>query len=182
MKNTKTYWFPIFRKVVPADFESWMETLAADGWNVDKVGTTDSIKMTFRKTEPKKYRYVFDLNPFHNTINRDYMRTYEQFGWEFVGQMSSCYVWRTEYADTRPESFTDTDSVIRRNKRFRNAITAALVIFIIAVMAGIAGIVICAATGRTEKIFKLVPYILFMSAFCYYFCWVIGKINGNIDK
>jgi hypothetical protein len=177
--KTKTYWFALFRKVVPADFEAWLEQLASEGWNVDKLGQISSMKMTFHKTEPKKYRYVFDLNAFKV---KDYKRTYEQFGWEFVGQMSNCFVWRQEYTDTRPESFTDSESLVRRNKRVRNAIIGTLMFFIAGIITGLVGIGVCAAIGRQEKILEIVFTVLFMSAFSTYLAWVIRQINKNLDR
>lgn len=32
----KTVWFSAFRRVVPADYEQWLETLALQGWNIDR--------------------------------------------------------------------------------------------------------------------------------------------------
>ena len=85
--------------------------------------------MTFHKTEPKRYRYVFDLNAFPR---KEYTATYEQFGWEFMGQMASCFIWRKEYPGQRPESFTDQDSLTRRNKRVRNAVLACFLVALLA--------------------------------------------------
>ena len=54
MKNTKTVWFSAYRWVVPADYEAWLETLAKQGWNLQRIRQWDSIRMTFHKTEPKQ--------------------------------------------------------------------------------------------------------------------------------
>ena len=140
MKNTKTVWFSAYRWVVPADYEAWLETLAKQGWNLQRIRQWDSIRMTFHKTEPKQYRYVFDLNAFPK---KDYKATYQQFGWEFMGQMASCFIWRKEYTGERPESFTDQDSLTRRNKRVRNAVLAC---FLIALL-GLIG-----RNGRTRRL------------------------------
>ncbi len=55
--------------------------------------------MNFVKEKPKKYRYVIDMQAFPK---KDYKLTYQEFGWEFVGQMASAFVWRKEYAKERP--------------------------------------------------------------------------------
>ena len=52
MKNTKTVWFSAYRWVVPADYEAWLETLAKQGWNLQRIRQWDSIRMTFHKTVP----------------------------------------------------------------------------------------------------------------------------------
>ncbi|MGI5891522.1 MAG: DUF2812 domain-containing protein [Bacillota bacterium] len=124
MRDKKTVWFSTFTKVVPADYEQWLEQLAQEGWHVEHIGQWSSIAMTFHRGQPKKYRYVFDLQAFPKP---DYRATYEQFGWELVGQMASCYIWRKEYIDQRPESFSNSES---REKRNKNVLAAVSVSFI----------------------------------------------------
>ncbi len=115
MKNIRRYWLTPFKYVVPADYENWFEELAAAGWHPVKVGQWSSLAMRFAQGAPRKYRYVVDVQP---TPRRDYMRAYEDFGWEFVGQMASVFVWRRVYDGERPESFTDAPSRRGRNRRF----------------------------------------------------------------
>ncbi|MDR2606590.1 MAG: DUF2812 domain-containing protein [Oscillospiraceae bacterium] len=174
--NKKTILLPVFRYVVPADFEETMERYALDGWTVDKLHRYNSLFITLRKTEPKKYRYVFDLN-IHPTT--DYHRIYEQFGWEFVGQMSSCFIWRKEYADIRPESFTDSDSLVRRNMRVRNAVAAGMFAAIIGAIAGCVGLRFVIASGIAGDIASVSGLILFSAAFAAYLGWVVHTINKN---
>lgn len=82
MSGKKTVWFSVLRNVVPADYEVWLERLAREGWNVERISQLSFIRMTFRKTEPRQYRCIFDLNAFQK---EDYRSIYEQFGWEYVG-------------------------------------------------------------------------------------------------
>lgn len=104
MKDTRVLYFSAFRHVVPEDFERWFEELTAAGWHPVKVGQWSSIAMRFERSEPRKYRYVIDMQA---APKRDYRPTYESFGWEFVGQMASAPVWHMAYAEERPESFSD---------------------------------------------------------------------------
>ena len=159
MKNTKTVWFSAYRWVVPADYEAWLETLAKQGWNLQRIRQWDSIRMTFHKTEPKQYRYVFDLNAFPK---KDYKATYQQFGWEFMGQMASCFIWRKEYTGERPESFTDQDSLTRRNKRVRMAVHAAF--------------------QQYRGLYGLAPAFLICLFFVLYLSWVLRKISRNLSR
>lgn len=62
----------------------------------------------------------------------EYIKTYKDFGWEFVGQMSSIYIWRKEYTDERPEAFSDKENIKYRNRRFTKAISFSFVIFLLA--------------------------------------------------
>jgi hypothetical protein len=116
--TTKREWFPAFRYVNPADFENWLEAQARDGWLCEHVGQWSSIRMTFRKGEPATYRYVADVQV---RPRPDYVATYEDAGWERVGQMASETLWRRKYDGARPEAFTDVASERARTRGFAGA-------------------------------------------------------------
>ena len=176
MKQTKTVWLSTFRYVVPADYENFLEKMALQGWNVDKIGQWSSMKMVFKKTKPKKYRYIFDMN-LHP--KKDYVKTYLQLGWEYVGQMASCIIWRKEFAGKRPESFSDAESLEKRNKRVMKAVMVSFFLFL--------GALLCILTAfgiyynkldSSDKI-QFVVGIVFALAFVAYLGWVILKIYKN---
>ncbi|OZB90883.1 DUF2812 domain-containing protein [Paenibacillus sp. XY044] len=129
MKETKSVWFPAYRHVVPAELERWLEQMSGRGWHVDRIRQWSSLHMTFRRGEPKQYRYVYDLQA---APKRDYKATYEQFGWELVGKMASVYIWRKAYDVDRPESFTDTESLQQRGRRVIRAISFSFYLFLMA--------------------------------------------------
>lgn len=164
----KTVWFSMLKKVVPADYEDWLESLALEGWNIEKINQFSSIKIDFVKTEPRKYRYVFDLNAFPN---KDYQNIYTQFGWELVGNMASCFIWRKEYTNICPESFIDKESTIKRNKRVRNAVIAAFTLVLTQITVDFFFI------QRKEKVIQ----IIILSFIAVYLLWVIKKIQYHID-
>ena len=91
----------------------------------------NSIFMTFRRGTPKRYRFVYDpqVSP-----RKEYVSTYEQFGWEYLGRMASAHFWRMEYKGERPEAFSDQESIVRRNKRTIMAVSVSFIIFLIAVL------------------------------------------------
>ena len=66
---------------------------------------------------------------------KDYISTYEQFGWKNLGRMASVNIWRMEYKDNRPEAFTDKDSIASRNNRTIAAVSVSFSIFLLAVLA-----------------------------------------------
>ena len=129
MKTKKAVWFSAFKHVVPADYENWLEKLALQGWNIDRIGQWSSIYLVLEKTAPKKYRYVYDIQP---NPKKGYRETYEQFGWECIGVMASCYLWRKEYSGERPQAFSDAQSIEERNKRDMRAVAVSLALFSIA--------------------------------------------------
>jgi len=136
MKSNKIYWFSAFKYVVPEDYEAWFEQLAAQGWHPVKVGQWSSLAMRFAMSVPKKYRYVIDMQPYPG---KDYKQAYRDFGWEFVGQMASAFVWRREYEGERPESFSDNDSRCERNIRFKKAASVSFFMLLLAGLGFAAG-------------------------------------------
>jgi len=156
-----------------------MEGMAKDGWNVGKLGQFGAFKIDFYNTGPKNYRFVFDLN-----INpkKDYMQTYEQFGWEYVGRMSSCFIWRKTYDEIRPESFTDKESRIRRNQNIKNAYRANFIIMLAAVAVVLTGCAVCMYIGEPGMALALTPVLALTAAVSVYFNRVIRRIDKNLER
>jgi hypothetical protein len=180
--KTKSFWLPAFRMFIPAGFEAWMEQLASEGWNIDKLKTFSVFRMTFRKTEPKRYRYVYDMH-FRVRMYKDYMQTYEQFGWEYVGRLNAnTFLWRREYTDERPESFTDSESLIKRNMRVRNAVIAVFAMMLVSILAMLTGIAVCALSGETEAILPLACVAALIAPLSLYLYWIIRKISAGLES
>ena len=116
--STKHEWFAAFRHTTPADFENWLEAQAREGWLCEHVGQWSSIRMTFERGEPATYRYVADVQVHPRP---DYLSTYQDAGWERVGQMASETLWRRRYDGARPEAFTDAASKGARTRGFAGA-------------------------------------------------------------
>ena len=133
MKEKSIVLFSAFRggNVVPAHFENWFERMAAEGWHINHIRQWDSLLMTFRRGEPKKYRFICDSQA---SPRKEYRATYEQFGWEYLGRMASMHVWRMEYHGERPEAFSDKDSVVERNRRTILAVSVSFTLFLIMIL------------------------------------------------
>jgi len=131
MTDRKIVLFSAFRYLLPSDYENWLERMAAEGWHINRFRQWSSIVMTFRRGEPKRYRFVYDpqVSP-----RKEYIATYEQFGWEYLGRMASAHFWRMEYEGERPEAFSDQESIVRRNKRTIAAVSVSFSIFLITVL------------------------------------------------
>lgn len=177
MKERKTFFFSAFKYVIPADFERWFEELAAIGWHPVKVGQWSSIAMRFEKSEPRKYRYIVDAQP---TPKKDYKQTYEEFGWEYIGQMASMHVWREAYTEARPESFSDAPSRVERNKRFVFAISVAFSIFLVGALAFAAGAIFSNLAPSDRLQFGIAAALFFLISILLGF--VMGKVQKNIDR
>jgi len=88
--------------------------------------------MTFQRGKPKKYRFIYDpqVSP-----RKEYIATYEQFGWEYLGRMASAHIWRMEYEGERPQAFSDREGLVDRNRRNLIAVSVSFFIFLAAVIA-----------------------------------------------
>jgi hypothetical protein len=177
MKDKKVYWLSAFRYVVPADYESWFEELAAEGWHPVKVGQWSSMAMRFVKGESKKYRYVVDMQPFPK---KDYRQTYEEFGWEFVGQMASAMVWRREYENERPESFSDAQSRRGRGRRFIGAASVSFVLFLLGAIAFGLGAALAQLSASDQLQFIIAA--TFFLALAALMGGVLLKMKKNLDR
>lgn len=131
MVNRKIVFFSAFRYLLPADYENWLERMAAEGWHINRFRQWSSVILTFKRGNPKRYRYVYDLQV---SPRKEYIPTYEQFGWEYLGRMASAHFWRMEYEGERPEAFSDRESVVRRNRRTIAAVSVSFIIFLITVL------------------------------------------------
>ncbi len=173
--KTKTFWLTAFRYVEPAEYEQWFEQLAAKGWHPVKVGQWSSIAMRFSQSEPKKYRYVVDMQAFPK---KEYKRMYEEFGWEFVGQMASMMVWRREYENERPESFSDAPSRKARNKRFIGAVAVSFILFLAGALISLGAFIFTKTENHLD--FGI------MSAFLFVLAVLLGlvmlKMRKSVDK
>ena len=132
MSDQKTVLFSVFRHILPSDYENWLEQMAAEGWQIDHIGQWSSVVMNFRQGEPKKYRFVYDpqVSP-----RKDYIPTYEDFGWEYLGRMASAHIWRMEYEGERPQAFSDQEGLVERNRRNLTAVSISFFMFLTAVLA-----------------------------------------------
>jgi len=149
VKKKINKWFTPYSHPDPVAYEHYLEELALKGWLLNKVDALSSFRMTFDNAEPKQYRYVVDLQPI---VHREYKQIHLDLGWEYLGKMASVVVWRKEYSGERPESFSDPDSLRRRNKRFSTYIGIAFILLLIAaVIDTIAIPIISVALPRSGK-------------------------------
>jgi hypothetical protein len=131
MSDRKIALFSAFRYLLPSDYENWLERMAAEGWHINRFRQWNSIFMIFRKGAPKRYRFAYDpqVSP-----RKEYIPTYEQFGWEYLGRMASAHFWRMEYERERPEAFSDHESIVKRNRRTIAAVSVSFLIFFVTVL------------------------------------------------
>lgn len=179
MRTKKIVFFSAFKRVIPEDFENWLEKMASEGWHIERIRQWSSIIMIFRKGEPKKYRFVYDLRA---VASKDYISTYKQFGWQFLGQMASVNIWRMEYIDDRPEAFSDKDSVTGRNKRTVAAVSISFSIFFIgAIVMTVASIFFSSGIPENDRI-QLIIAAVFFAILAAALCFVMICIHKGSKR
>ncbi|MCB2412321.1 DUF2812 domain-containing protein [Demequina sp. TTPB684] len=110
----KNAWLAPFTHPTPARLEAWLEREAAQGWEPRELGDMSAIRLRLHSTKAVTMRYVVDPQ---RSIDADYLETYRDAGWDYVGELSSLHVWRRRYRGDRPEAFTDGASRHARDRR-----------------------------------------------------------------
>lgn len=172
-------YFTAYRNVVPAEYEKWFENLAAEGWHPKTINHFSSMIMTFEKNEPKQYKYAIELL---GRLKKDRVKIYKDFGWEYVGRMSSIFVWRNEYENKRPELFTDKETKVLRSKRFIIAISFSFTIFLFAFIITLILAMLAALNIIQRDWLDIILGVLLSGTLTFYLGSVIKRIHKNKDK
>jgi hypothetical protein len=97
---------------------AWLEDMASQGWHLLRV-TMNGLRFYFEKGAPRKMSYCIDYQQVLKKEDPNYLGIFKDTGWENIYSGAGWYIWRQSYqqAKAKPEIFTDTDSIVERNKR-----------------------------------------------------------------
>lgn len=107
------------QKFYISEFEqeaAWLSFMHREGW---KFVSTDSLHYQFERTEKEDWCYQMDYLE-SGVAGEDYLRMYEDFGWEFVSQCDHwCYFrkQRIEGEEADTALFGDRESKLELCKR-----------------------------------------------------------------
>lgn len=107
------------QKFYISEFEqeaAWLSFMHREGW---KFVSTDTLHYQFERTEKEDWCYQMDYLE-SGVAGEDYLRMYEDFGWEFVSQCDHwCYFrkQRTDSEETDTTLFGDRESKLELCKR-----------------------------------------------------------------
>ena len=107
----------------PGRMEKYLEDMAADGWRLSIVGFIQMF-LRFVPDKPRKTSYCID---YQNNPSAEYLAMIYDDGWELVDKSAGWLMWRKNYEGAKPKLYTDTQSLLDRNKRL-------LVVLIIAAL------------------------------------------------
>jgi len=126
--------------------EEYLREMHNDGWKFTHV-TLPGI-YHFEKCEPEDVIYRIDFNPQTADKKRDYIRMFEDYGWDYLQDLNEFSYFRKAAADAETEAdteiFSDNASKIDMMQRiFAKRMIPLLVIFL------------CCVLPNTVNIFRL---------------------------
>ena len=144
----------------------WLEEMAAKGWILERTSFA-MIIFHFHHGTPVRMSYCAD---FQSGDVKEYLAFIRDSGWTMVSETSGWYLWAREYGDgeDKPRFFSDSDSLVARNKR----IVTFLVPISIPQIA--ASIIVWDRWIRTRSLFMLGLGILFLG-FIGFLIYAMGR-------
>ncbi len=104
MASVKKY-LAAFKHIAPSDMEYYLEEMAANGYILEPLSQSGLFCMSFDESKPEKVKYVVDVTGLQKHL---YMKTLVDKGWEYMGQVTNCHVWKMSYeGNDRPADFAD---------------------------------------------------------------------------
>ncbi len=64
MKDVKRCWMRTYVKVLPDEFEGWLEDMEKKGWHLEPFGQMGAFRLTFRRGEPGAAAMCTIFSPF----------------------------------------------------------------------------------------------------------------------
>jgi hypothetical protein len=99
----------------PEKIERWIEDQESQGWNLVEVSCIGTV---FRFQEGPKRRIACRIDyQGQPGFDHEYLNLFGDAGWTLIHQTQGWYFWKQAYTDVKPEIFTDTQSLIDRNRR-----------------------------------------------------------------
>lgn len=110
-----------FKKVVKVFFawqddkeEIWLREMAQKGWVLENY---TFLTYTFYKSETKDYIYKLDYKRINNSEMGEYLKIFEDAGWEHVAEFLGWHYFRSEADECLlPEIYSDTNSKVQKYK------------------------------------------------------------------
>lgn len=94
---------------------AWLEEMARKGWILERTGFA-MIVFYFRREAPRRISYCKD---FQSGDIKGYKSFIRDAGWVLVSEAGGWHLWARDYMDgeSRPEFFSDAESLAARNRR-----------------------------------------------------------------
>lgn len=122
--------------------EDYLTQMHRGGWKLIKAGSFG--RYVFESCEPEDVVYRMDFNPAASSDRENYLRMYEDYGWECAARVEDTYYFRKTADVSSPESteiFSDSESrlammntILRKQLGFAiyATVSSTLVVFLMA--------------------------------------------------
>jgi hypothetical protein len=153
--------------------ETWLREMAREGWHLESAKPFGQY--TFTSGAPGDYAYRLDFQTSAQKDLGNYLKLFEDSGWEFVGDMMGWkYFRKPAKPGEDPEIFTDNQSKIQKYQR----LLGYLVIFVPIWIILISSVFDREATG----LFTFLTFLKLLSAgmlvlYSYIFIKIFQRIN-----
>jgi len=97
----------------PEKIENWLEEEEQAGWHLNRISGT-GLWFWFERGEKRSRAYCID---YQTGAGADYRQLCEDAGWTLVNEALGWYYWAQTYSGDKPRIFSDTESLIGRNRR-----------------------------------------------------------------
>ena len=95
--------------------EKWLKEMSNQGWYLTRVGF---FNYRFEKGKPADMVYKFDFKVLRKSEMDEYIITFKDAGWEYIGNFGSWFYFRTSAdGDHSLELYNDNRSMIEKYKR-----------------------------------------------------------------
>lgn len=128
-----------FSKISPSDMEDDLNQKAGEGLLLRPFKTEGILYFDFYDTTKEKCKYIVDGKPISE---ESYIAKHKEEGWEFIGSIFECYVWKKTFTEEIPKNFASKASLYSHCKKMGVIFLVASLIFLIALLAFIWGIVL----------------------------------------
>jgi hypothetical protein len=106
--------------------------MAREGWHLVRGG----IRFTFRQGPPAEVRYRLDYRRGSCAALAEFQSLCRDAGWEYVDRFLDWHYFRTA-SSAAPELYTDTESLIERDRRILGLLLIVFLMMIVQISVGV---------------------------------------------
>jgi hypothetical protein len=134
--------------------ERWLEQMARHGWHLVRGG----IRFTFRQGPPAEVRYRLDYRRGLHGGLEEFKTLCRDAGWEYVDRFLDWHYFRATSA-AAPELYTDTESLIDRDRRILGLLLLVLMVMVLQISTGVGP-----RRGSLSTLYESLRFVQFVMA------------------
>ncbi len=156
--------------------ENYLTQMHRDGWKLTKIGNFGFYH--FESCEPEDVVYRIDFNPDASADRENYLRMYEDYGWECAARVEDTFYFRKTADAAVPESteiFSDSES---RLAMMRAIARKQLGFSIYATLSSTLVVILMALQLSPDRALHMAGLIFAILLLLYFYALLIRRIIG----